>query len=89
MHDFWRKRLKQRVLPLGPTRQPTPVCFGFRGLEVGSSSPDLGGSGAVDAQRGVETKFVFDLAFAGWHSGALAIDKSLLGAEASLQSAPS
>lgn len=88
-HEYWMRRVTQRLIPHRPTKRPTQVRFGFQHFHAwseGSSSQPLDDTAIVE-EEGDETKYVFDLAFAGWHSGALAIDKKLLGTEPMLQPA--
>lgn len=57
-----------------PDEQPDPkiVRFGFPKLgEVRNGK-------SVEDTDSMETKYAFDIAFAGWHSGALAVDRSLI-----------
>lgn len=71
MIDIEKERYRLRALPES-VENPLPVRFGFPKLDE-----DYEGR-KVEANDKRETKYVFDIAFAGWHSGALAIDRSLL-----------
>lgn len=52
--------------------KPQTIRFGFPRIGERRSGK------VVDGNDEMETKFVFDIAFAGWHSGALAIDRNLI-----------
>lgn len=52
--------------------QPKPVRFGFP--KIG----ELRDGKRMEETDSMETKYAFDIAFAGWHSGALAVDRALL-----------
>jgi SCF-associated factor 1 len=71
MVDAEKKRYMLRALP-NRVAKPLPVRFGFPTL---GEQPD---GSCIEADDQSETKYVFDIAFAGWHSGALTIDRSLL-----------
>lgn len=52
--------------------QPKPVRLGFP--KIG----ELRKGKRMEESDSMETKYAFDIAFAGWHSGALAVDRSLI-----------
>lgn len=71
MVEAEKERYRLRSLPQ-TVESPLPVRFGFA----------RAGRGQGETDERAETKYVFDIAFAGWHSGALAIDRSTLLGEA-------
>lgn len=71
MTDAEKRRYKYREIPQSII-EPLPVRFGFP--KIGEQRQ----GSTVSATDDIESKYVFDIAFAGWHSGALAIDRNLI-----------
>ncbi|UZJ52718.1 hypothetical protein CBS101457_002038 [Exobasidium rhododendri] len=69
-----KERYKLRNQPT-EIKNPLPVRFGFPVLREERNGRLMMEDDAM------ETKYTFDIAFAGWHSGALAIDRSLMTQE--------
>ncbi|PWN34257.1 RCC1/BLIP-II [Meira miltonrushii] len=57
-----------------PDQQPEPKAVRFGFPKVG----EMRNGKRIEESDSMETKYAFDIAFAGWHSGALAVDRALI-----------